>query len=80
MWTIAAVSAAIAEIARFAPPPAAAEDATQQRRRQPQVAEDEPDEPAGERDQEAPEREEKARSTYAAGTDTASSRVRRCAK
>ena len=52
------MSAAIAEIARFAPPPAAAEDATNTVAGQPQVAEHEPDEAAGERDGEAPDGEE----------------------
>ena len=59
MCTIAAVSAAIAEIARFAPPPAAVDDGDEQRRGQPDVAEHEPDQAAREGDQEAPQREER---------------------
>ena len=81
MCTGAAVSAAIAEIARFAPPPAAVDDATSSvagSRRLPSTS---PTRPPASATRKHQTREEGEVHDYAAGTeDTPSSRVRRCAK
>ena len=59
MCAIAAVAAATALIAMFAPAPGRRRGGDEQHDRQSQVAEHEPDEPAAERDEEAPDGEQR---------------------